>query len=156
MTQGDRGGMTAEDIARELGLSPIPVEGGRFGQTWADEHSSAIVFLVTPEDFSGLHVLPSPEVWFHHDGAPVRMLLLHPGGQVSEPVLGSDLASGQLPQVAVPPGVCMAAEPLGDWALLGTYMSPPYEESTVVFPSGRELVERYPAAASRIARLARD
>lgn len=156
MTQDDAGRRTAEEVARELGLSPLPVEGGRFAQTWADEHSSAILFLVTPDDFSGLHVLPSPEVWFHHDGAPVRMLLLHPDGSVTEPELGSDLAAGQLPQVAVPPGVCMGAEPLGDWALLGTYMAPPYEESTVVFPAGRELVERYPAAASRIARLARN
>ena len=147
--------MTPDDIAAHLNLTPIPVEGGRFAQTWLDEHSGSIYYLVTPEDFSGLHTLAHVEVWFFHGGAPTSMLLLHPGGVIEEPVLGIDLSAGQLPQVVVPPGVVMAAEPLGEWSLLGTYMSPPYTEDAVEFPLANELVERYPAAAGRITRMAR-
>lgn len=147
--------MTPDDITEHLGLTPIPVEGGRFAQTWIDEHSGSIYYLVTPDDFSGLHTLAFVEVWFFHGGAPASMLLLHPDGRIEEPVLGLDLAAGQRPQVVVPPGVVMAAEPLGEWSLLGTYMSPPYTEDAVEFPTADELVHRYPAVAERITRMAR-
>lgn len=144
-----------ERIAKMLGMAPIPIEGGRLAQTWVDGHSSAISYLITESDFSGLHALPHPEVWFFHDGSPASMLLLHPDGRVEEPVLGPDLAAGQQPQVAVPPGVVMAVQPQGAWSLLGTYMAPPYEEGAVDFPRADDLVLRYPAAAERIRRTAR-
>ncbi len=147
--------LTPESITAHLQLEPIPVEGGRFAQTWQDAHSSAIYFMITVDDFSGLHSLPFVEVWSFHAGAPTSMLLLYPDGHVEEPVLGIDLAGGQRPQVVVAPGVLMAAETLGDWSLLGTYMSPPYDEHTVHFCSGADAARRYPSVADRIRRTAR-
>lgn len=145
----------AARIAATLGLTPIPIEGGLLGQTWQDEHSSAIVFLITQSESSGLHALPHPEVWFFHGGDPASMLLLHPDGSSSEPVLGMDLENGERPQIAIPPGTTMAAETTGEWSLLGTYMAPPYVETDVVYPRSADLEGVYPDAAERIRRLAR-
>lgn len=146
---------TPAQIVERYGMQPIPTEGGYFSQTWADEHSSAIMFLIEAPDFSGLHHLQAPEIWFYHAGAPTKMLLLHPDGRIEEPVLGPDLAGGHEVQVAVAPGVWMAAETEGDWSLLGTYMSPPYVEELVVFPGLAEAAERYPAARERLERVCR-
>jgi len=95
------------------------------------------------------------EIWVHHAGAPTRMLLIDAGGVVTQPVLGSDLAAGQVPQVIVPPGVWMAAEPLGDWSLLSTFMAPPYTDDIVTFARWADLDGQYPEHAERIRRLCR-
>lgn len=147
--------LTPDEIVRVLGMTPIPIEGGRLGQTLHDDFSSAITYLITPDDFSGLHSLPHVEVWSFHTGAPVSLLLLHPDGRVDEPVLGVDLAAGQRPQIVVEPGVVMGAEPLGEWSLVGTYMAPRYEENQVIFPEAEALAPRYPLVAERIRRMAR-
>jgi predicted cupin superfamily sugar epimerase len=136
-------------------MRPIPVEGGHFAQTWMDEHSSSILFLVERPDFSGLHALPHPEVWFFHLGSPMRMLLLRPDGRVDEPVLGPDVAAGHRLQVPVPPGTFMAAETTGEWSLVGTYMAPPYAGDEVDFGDLPTLLERFPTAGERISRLFR-
>jgi predicted cupin superfamily sugar epimerase len=146
---------TAQEVIEELGLQPIPVEGGQFALTWADERSCGIYYLMTPDDCSGLHALPSMELWAYHAGAPVKMLLLYPDGRVEEPVLGPDVLAGQRPQLAVHPKVQMAAEPLGDWSLVGTFMAPAFDPATVEFGAAEDLVRTHPAAAERIRRLAR-
>lgn len=148
--------MTADEIVRLLGLEPLPLEGGRFRQIWRDEHGSAIYFLMQPGEFSALHRLTSTELWHHYAGAPASMLLLEPGGAVRRPVLGDDLAAGQRPFVPVAAGVWMGAETLGEWSLVGTTMAPPYVPEGFELGRREELVERYPAAATEIARLVRD
>lgn len=155
MTTDSAAHLTPEAIETHLGLTPLPVEGGRFVATWADEHSSAIYYLITPEDFSGLHTLEQTEVWLYHAGAPASMLLLYPDGRIEEPVLGLDLVAGQRPQVVVPAGVFMAAETLGAWSFFSTYVSPPWSETSVTFPTADELIGLFPAAADRIRRVAR-
>ena len=72
-----------------------------FAQTLVDEHCTAIYYFTEPGQFSALHRLDSTEVFHHYAGAPARMLLLHPDGTVTEPVLGSDFAAGERPQVIV-------------------------------------------------------
>ena len=142
-------------MARLLGLEPLPLEGGRFRETWRDEHGTAIYFLMQPGEFSAMHRLDIPELWHHYAGDPVAMLLLEPGGAVREPVLGADLASGQRPFVPVPAGVWMGAETLGEWSLVGTTMAPPFHQEGFELGRGEELVARYPSAAPRLARLVR-
>lgn len=147
--------MNPSIIIRELGLTPLPVEGGLFAQTWIDNNSSAIYYLVLLEDSSGLHKLPTPEVFFFHGGAPAQMLLLFPDGSTQEPILGMDLENGQRPQVVVPSGVWQATETLGEWSLLATYMAPPYNEIEVKFGSADHLAPLYPQVAARISHLDR-
>lgn len=148
-------GMTREDLIRELDLAPLPVEGGMFRQTYKDEHSTAIYYLVVPGDFSGLHRLTYPEVFHFYAGAPAHMLLLNPDGSVDEPLLGNDLAAGQRPQAVVVPGTWQGTETLGEWTLLGTTMAPGYTDDCFELGGRRDLVEQFPAARERIERLAR-
>ncbi|MBP2472601.1 putative cupin superfamily sugar epimerase [Crossiella equi] len=145
--------LTPETIIAELGLAPLPTEGGYWAQTFRSEHGTGIYYLMTGASFSALHRLDHPELFSHHAGAPARMLLLHPDGRVERPVLGTDLVAGQRPQVLVPAGTWQASEPLGDWSLLGTFMAPPYTDDVVAFPVGDELAAAYPEYATEIERL---
>jgi predicted cupin superfamily sugar epimerase len=151
--------LSAADVRRSLQLRPLPVEGGEFAVVHADAHASAIHYLLEAPDFSALHVLESAETYHHYAGAPLRMLWLWPDGRVDEPVLGTDLAAGQRPQLRVPPGVVQGSSvltgPGADWALVGTTMAPPYRDDGVRFPTRDELVERWPAARERIGELTR-
>lgn len=140
------------DIVAALGLQPLPVEGGHWAQTWRDANCTGIYYLLRSPEFSALHRLTHPEIYSFHAGAPARMLLLHPDGSVTRPVLGIDFAAGQRPQVTVPAGVWQATETLGEWSLLGTFMAPPYTDDCVTF-GDETLAADYPAAAPDIRRL---
>ena len=147
--------MTADDVAELLGLAPLEPEGGMWTQTWLDQRSSAIYYLMRPGDFSALHRLAGPELWHHYAGAAVEMLLLEPGGTVSRPVLGDDLAHGQRPVVAVPAEVWMAAGTTGGWSLVGTTMAPPFDAAGFELGDAAELADAYPEAAADITRFTR-
>lgn len=139
-----------------LGLEPLPGEGGQWAQTWRDEHSTAIYFLLRPDDFSALHRLDSVELWHHYAGAAVDMLLLEPGGNVTRPRLGANLAADERPVVVVGAGTWMAAETVGDWSLVGTTMAPGYHEGGFELGDREELAAAYPEAAADIERLTRE
>lgn len=145
----------AERIAAALGLQPLPEEGGRFRQTYADEHSSAIYYLLAGDDFSALHQLDTPEVYHWYAGSPLRMLLLAPDA-VSEPVLGPDLDAGQVPQFVVPAGVWQGSSSAGEWSLVGTTMAPPFSWDGFRLGRRAELTARYPQAGPRIRELTHD
>lgn len=146
---------TANEIIERLGLEPLPQEGGQWAVSWRNEHVSAIHFLLRPGDFSALHALSATELWHHHDGAPVQMVLLGPDGAVDRPVLGSDLAAGQRPTVGVAPGVWMGASTLGDWSLLSTSVTPPYEDDHFTLGERDRLLVSHPGAAADIDALTR-
>ena len=147
--------MNPDEVIELLGLEPMPDEGGMWAQSWRDEQSTAIYFLLRPGDFSALHRLSGPELWHHYAGAAVEMLLLEPGGAVSRPALGDDLDRGQRPMVAVPAGVWMAAGTTGDWSLTGTTMAPVFQPEGFELGDPDELAEAYPEAAADIARFTR-
>ncbi len=147
--------MRTSDVIELLGLESLPAEGGYFAETWRDAHGSAIYYLVVPGDFSAMHRVDAAELWHHYAGAAVEMLLLHPDGGVTTPVLGKDLEGGQRPCVTVPAGVWMGASTSGAWALMGTTMAPPYHEEGFELGNLEELTAQYPTAAEAIARLVR-
>ena len=143
-------------MADLLGLQPLPGEGGLWKQTVRDDHSTAIYYLLSEGDFSAMHRLQAPELYHHYAGAPARLLLLHPEGEVTEPILGSDLQSGERPQILVPEGVWQGSSTQGRWSLLGTTMTPPYTDEMFELGLLRDLVTGWPAAIGRIADLTRD
>lgn len=143
-------------IASLLGLQPLPHEGGRYRQSFADGHSTAIFYLLTAGNFSALHRLTSTEVYHHYAGAPLRLLLLDEAtGRHTEPVLGSDIPAGQRPQLAVAAGIWQGSAPLGPWSLIGTTMAPPFSWDGFQLGAAGVLCARFPEAAERIRELSR-
>lgn len=157
----------AEKIIAQLGLQPLPHEGGFFRQTWvAPLHpgeirasGSAIYYLITRDGFSALHRLAMHETWHFYAGDPVRMLLLHPAGEVQRISLGSDVFGGEQPQVLVPSGVWQGAR-LADgakrgWALVGCTVTPAWDERDFALGERASLLRQFPEAADEITRLTR-
>jgi len=144
-----------ERIAQLLGLERLPGEGGLFRQTYVDAHSSVIYFMLLVSDFSALHALHGVETYHWYAGSPLRMLLLHPGGQIEQPVLGPDLTVGARLQIVVPARVWQGSSPLGEWTLAGTTMAPPFEWSAFRLGRRAELIAGWPHAAPRIRALTR-
>lgn len=140
-------------VAALLGLEPLRDEGGLFRRTHIDAYSSAIYYLLIAPDFSALHMLGATETYHWYAGAPLRMLLLHPGGTVEGPVLGPDLDAGQRPQVVVPAGVWQGSSPDGSWSLVGTTTAPPFDWAHFRLGDRAALVARHPAARARIEEL---
>ena len=147
--------VSVREIAEQLGLEPLPEEGGLFRRTYADARSSAIYYLLEDGDFSALHALTAVETYHHYAGAPLLMLLLHPDGTVERPVLGTDLAAGQRPQLVVPAGVWQGSRPAGEWALVGTTMAPGFEWEMFTLGQRANLQAQYPPATADIAALTR-
>ena len=144
-----------EQIARRLGLEPLLGEGGLFRRTYLDAYSSVIYFMLLTPDFSALHALDSAETYHWYAGSPLLMLLLHPGGQIEQPILGPDIASGATPQCVVPAGVWQGPSTLGEWTLVGTTMAPPFEWSALRLGRRAQLIAGWPEAATQIRALTR-
>ncbi|MGW6448388.1 cupin domain-containing protein [Lentzea sp. NPDC055074] len=142
--------MTPEQLISSLGMQELPVEGGYFAQTHRSAEASAIAYLLRSPDFSGMHVLEHLEIYSFHAGSPLRMVLLHPDGSVTEPVL-----SASNPQAVVPAGVWQGSTPAGDWSLVGTVVVPPYTDDVVSFGHADDLCARYPSHAAVIRPLCR-
>ncbi len=145
---------TPSEITELLGLTPLPIEGGLFAQSWRSDTCSAIYYLLTAPEFSAVHRLDRIEIFTYHAGAPTRMLLLA-NGVARSVVLGADLAAGERPQVVVPAGTWQAASPMGEWTLMGCVVVPPYTDDCVEFGVADELAAEYPADADRIRALCR-
>ena len=71
-------------LAQSLQLEPLALEGGRFRRTFTGGGISAILYMLIGSDFSAMHRLGSDEVYFHHQGAPLRLLLIEPTGTAHE------------------------------------------------------------------------
>ncbi|RPF34694.1 MULTISPECIES: cupin domain-containing protein [unclassified Streptomyces] len=156
--------MTPEDLVAHYGLEPIPREGGLFRQTWAGPEradgrpeGTAIVALLTADDHSALHRLPTDEIWHFYLGDPLELLLLAPDGTSRTVVLGPDVLGGQQPQTTVPAGTWMGGRVVagGAWTFFGCTMAPGFTYEGYEHGDAGELTARYPAEADRIAQLCR-
>jgi predicted cupin superfamily sugar epimerase len=118
----------ADAVIELLGLRPHP-EGGHYRETWVDDASSAIYFLLGTGERSAWHrVRDRVEIWHFYAGDSLRLDvgLDEPGAVTRTTVLGADLAAGQRPQAVVPPGAWQSAVSLGAWTLVGCTVAPPF------------------------------
>ena len=157
---------TVDDLVRRFDLSPLPVEGGLFRQTWVgqpDGHGrpagTAIIVLLAAEGghFSALHCLPIDETWYFQLGDPLELLLLDPGGPGRVVILGPDVRGGHELQVTVPAGTWMGARvaPGGAWSLFATSMAPGFLPGDYEGGDPDELAARYPSHEPLIRALTR-
>ena len=167
----------AERIVTRLGLAPLPLEGGFFRQTWVSPErlasgrpaGSAILFLLTPQDFSAFHRLETAEIWHFCSGDPVEHVQLDPrDGSARLSRLGP-APSTDAPQVVVPGGVWQGARLAGGgrsragaagrrrrgWALLACTLSPAWAEKEFTLGRKAELIRAFPAQAALIGALVR-
>lgn len=143
------------EVARLLELAPLSAEGGLYRQTWRDQHSTAIYYLLVAPDFSAFHRVPGMEAFHWYGGAPARLTMLHDDGSVTRSVMGLDLGAGQRPQVVVPGGAWQALETLGRWSLFGTTMAPGYRDEDFELADAAVLRDRWAESADDIDRLTR-
>ena len=135
-----------EEIIKKLQLEPLQDEGGYFRRTYADASSSAIYYLVTPNDFSALHRLKGNEVFHFYAGNPVDMVQFGSDGVLKKITLGSDFMNGMEPQVVVPAGTWQGTRlhDGGEWALLGTTMAPRFEYEDFELGDRSTLILQFP------------
>ena len=161
----------ARQIISRLGMIPLPVEGGYFAPVWTSTEigpggralGSAILFLITEEDFSALHRLKTDEIWHFHAGDPAELLQLGPGADsASVTILGPDVAGGDAPQAVVPGGRWQGArirppQAPGSrgWTLFGCTLSPAWDEREFELGSREALLGGFPAHAELVRALTR-
>lgn len=159
--------VTAEELIINLGLKPLPWEGGWYRETWRTEATipkstlgkayagsrsagTAIYYLLTPDTVSRMHRLPSDETFHFYLGDPVEMLLLYPpedGPDSNVVIYGHDLMAGQHVQFTVPGNVWMGARLSArghGYALMGTTVSPGFDFDDLEMGSGEALSEIWP------------
>lgn len=165
--------ISVEAIIEELGLEPLEREGGYFRQTWRSAQRSpdpdlaasrpagtAIYFLVTADQFSALHRLAGDEIWFHHFGDPLEMLMLHPDGRGETVSIGPDLTASEHPQHICPahvwqgtriaPGQARCGYALGSCA-----MAPGFDWNDFELGNRETLTTQYPEFTRAIRALTR-
>ena len=161
--------MTADEVRQLLQLTALEMEGGFFRETYRSRWQisaeclpagiggtrsigTAIYHMITPESFSTLHRLPGTEIFHFYLGDPVVMLQLHPDGETTSVTLGQDLTAGQQLQVVVRGGVWQGCKLAGggQWALLGTTMSPGFDYADYETGVRDELIAQYPDLADAI------
>ena len=157
-------------------ITPLPIEGGYFRETWRSNLSvapgtlplrytserslgTAIYYLLTsdPDSFSAMHRLPTDEIYHFYLGDPVEMLLLGANGTAERIRLGQSLTAGEHVQYVVPAGVWQGSRLIagGSFALLGTTMSPGFDPSDYHPGLRAELIAQYPQHAASIQALTR-
>jgi len=124
---------TAEAVIARLGLTPHP-EGGHYVETYrhtAEDGGrgacTAIYYLLRAGERSHWHKVDAVEIWHHYAGGPLGLALSQDGHAIRTVLLGPDAAAGQLPQAVVPIDCWQAAEPLGEWVLVGCTVSPAFD-----------------------------
>jgi len=153
--------LTAAEVIALLDLAPLPGEGGYYRETLkvpsgdpAAPQNTAILFLVTPDSWSGLHMLEEDELFHFYLGDPCRMVVCSPEGTVEERRLGTDLAGGCVVQSLVPggcwQGTVLAGEGPYGYALLGTTMTPGFRADQFTLATAGDLARFGPAVAETL------
>jgi predicted cupin superfamily sugar epimerase len=164
--------LNAAKIRELLKMEALRVEGGYFAETYKSSltlprgvlpssypgdriAASAIYYLLTPETLSALHRLRGDEIYHFYLGDPVELLELRMDrtGEVS--VLGQDIEAGQKLQHAVPAGVWQGSRLVagGEYALLGTTVSPGFDYADYESCRRDELIAQYPKFKDEITAL---
>ncbi|MEI7715490.1 MAG: cupin domain-containing protein [Mycobacterium sp.] len=123
---------------------------------------TAILFLITDNDFSVLHKLKIDEMWNFHAGDPAELATIDPStGALHVHILGSDLLSGNAPQVVVRAGQWQGARlrPGANkghgWALFGCTMVPGWQDDECELGDRETLTRDFPAHCDWINALTR-
>ena len=119
--------LSASEIVKLLDMQPHP-EGGYYKETFRDDASTAIYYLLEAGDHSHWHrVHGSSEIWHHYAGGPLALTLSPNGHDAEAHRLGKSIDAGEKPQLVVPAGWWQTAESLGHWTLVGCTVAPGFD-----------------------------
>ncbi len=141
---------TAEQWIEQLDLVPHP-EGGyyremeRSAKSIEDSGNSrsqytTIYFLLTAENPSRFHQLSSDEIWFFHDGSPLTIHAISPGGEYS----AQQLSLEDKPQHVIPAGDIFGSSVESGYALVSCTVVPGFDFSDFKLFRQDELLEKFP------------
>ncbi|MFY8268690.1 MAG: cupin domain-containing protein [Terrimicrobiaceae bacterium] len=156
--------MDASQIISHYRLEPLPLEGGYFRRFYTHAGgrriASAIYYLITREQFSAMHRLPSDELFHFYEGHAVEMLQLSPDGTGRLVRLGSDIGTGHERVGLVPGGNWQGMRladgaPAGAFALFGVSVHPEFRYEEFELGDREVLGKRYPDWANEIQCLTR-
>ncbi|MEO1052750.1 MAG: cupin domain-containing protein [Bacteroidota bacterium] len=160
---------TAAEVIFELNLKQLPWEGGYYSETYRSTEifkpghlgeeiegernfSTAIYYLLTPDTFSFMHQLKFDEVFHFYMGDPVEMLLLDADGSGDMITLGHDIKSGMKPQYYVRKHTWQGSRLAdgGEFALMGTTMSPGFDFKDYIHGDREKLIDSHPQFKEQI------
>ena len=151
----------ARQLIRELKLTVLPKESGYLGIIGVTPQSIAVngrplsvqsqnYYMLTRElPINYLHKLEPADTHILIEGGPVDYYLFHPDGTVELQTLGLDLAHGERPVVAVPPGCwkALVLRPGVSYALMANALSPEFTPDRVRIGEGEAWVKRFAGRA---------
>jgi len=151
----------SSQIIKKFDMKPLPEEGGYFIETYRssgpENSSTAILYLITEDNFSKLHRLSADEIYHFYLGDPVIMLNLYEKGSCESVALGKDILNGEKCQHIVEKN-CWQGSLLkegGVFALMGATVTPAFEleQYQSASPYKKELLEKYPEMSDFIKKL---
>lgn len=95
-------------------------------EIWGPAKLSSMYYLLAGDEPLPLQKLDGIEVWHYYMGAPAEIVVTNGSHMHEVSLLGTELAAGQRPQLAVPAHFWRSCRSLGDWTLFGCTMSPGY------------------------------
>ncbi|MBP2144030.1 putative cupin superfamily sugar epimerase [Methanococcus voltae] len=87
---------------------------------------TAIYYLLEKGQVSKFHRIKSDETWHFYAGNSLNIYTIQ-NGKIVTNKLGNNLEKGENFQITVPKNTWFAAEPLGDYTLVGCTVSPGFE-----------------------------
>jgi len=145
----------AVELLQILGMRPHP-EGGHYVELFRSAHHvqvlernvertaiTCIYFLLAVGEFSRWHRVTSDEIWHHHEGDAIELLLFDDHG-LRRLRLGP-VSRETRPTIVVPAGTWQAARTIGAYTLAGCTVGPGFEFADF------SLAVDWPEIATRIA-----
>jgi predicted cupin superfamily sugar epimerase len=150
-----------EELIRVLDLKVLPKESGYLGlvgvsaqRVVVDGRQLAVqsqnYYMLTQQlPINFLHWLAPDDTHILIEGGPVDYYIFHPDGRAEVVVLGSDVAHGERPIVAVPGGCWKALRlhPGAKYALMANALSPEFTPDRVKIGEGQAWVNRFAGKA---------
>jgi predicted cupin superfamily sugar epimerase len=151
----------AQQLIRELKLTMLPKESGYLGIIGVTPQTvlagsrrlaaqSQNYYMLTRKlPINYLHWLEPADTHILIEGGPVDYFIFHPDGAVEKVTLGMDLAKGERPVVAVPPGCwkALVLRPGATYALMANALSPEFTPDRVRIGEGAVWVKRFAGKA---------
>ncbi|MEM8844461.1 MAG: cupin domain-containing protein [Pseudomonadota bacterium] len=153
----------AEQWIEDLGMIPLPEEGGWFKEIYrSDEfipkdslperfpskrtYSSSIIYLLKSTEFSAFHRIKQEEIWHFYEGSSLTVHIIKQNREYEQVKLGRNLDRGESFQIVIRRGDFFAANVNDEntFSLVGCTVAPGFEFEDFEAPKRSALLELYP------------